>query len=110
MNLRASIARARVVAAPRAIGAQQRGFQSCGVLAVGKESAVHEEGRAEKVEAHKQDQLEKQKQGKGHWKDELASDSESIIKADRDDIDTKQTISELQKESAKAAEREKKGQ
>jgi len=37
------------------------------------------EGRAEEAEFHKQDQLQKQKEGKGHWKDELASDSESIV-------------------------------
>jgi hypothetical protein len=32
---------------------------------------------------HKRDSLEKQKQGKGHWKPELASDSEEAVKADR---------------------------
>jgi hypothetical protein len=37
------------------------------------------EGRAEDVEHHKQDLLKKQKEGKGHWKDELASNSESIV-------------------------------
>jgi len=37
------------------------------------------EDRAEEAEHHKQDQLQKQKEGKGHWKDELASDSESIV-------------------------------
>ncbi|KAH7010621.1 uncharacterized protein B0I36DRAFT_257403 [Microdochium trichocladiopsis] len=34
-------------------------------------------------EKHKQDSLEKQRQGKGHWKAELASDSEAAVKADR---------------------------
>lgn len=34
-------------------------------------------------ERHKQDSLAKQKQGKGHWKPELASDSEESVKADR---------------------------
>jgi hypothetical protein len=38
-----------------------------------------EENRAEKVEAEKQDQLKKQKEGKAQWKDSLASDSESIV-------------------------------
>ncbi|KAK5115601.1 hypothetical protein LTR85_009772 [Meristemomyces frigidus] len=84
-----------------------RSFQSCRVLAAGKESALHDEDRPEKVEYHKQDQLQKQKEGKGHWKDELASDSESIIKADRGDIDaSKGTIEQLQKETAKLAEGE----
>lgn len=30
-------------------------------------------------EKHKQDQLDKQKQGKGHWKPELASNSEEAV-------------------------------
>ena len=34
-------------------------------------------------EKHKQDLLTKQKAGKGHWKPELASDSEEAVKADR---------------------------
>jgi hypothetical protein len=37
------------------------------------------DGRAEDIEYHKQDQLNKKKQGKQHWKDELASNSESIV-------------------------------
>ncbi|KAL2170921.1 hypothetical protein VTG60DRAFT_4325 [Thermothelomyces hinnuleus] len=35
------------------------------------------------LERHKQDSLEKQKKGQGHWKPELASVSEEIVKADR---------------------------
>ncbi|GAW25204.1 putative mitochondrial carrier protein pet8 protein [Rosellinia necatrix] len=34
-------------------------------------------------EKHKQDLLAKHKAGKGHWKPELASDSEEAVKADR---------------------------
>ena len=41
--------------------------------------SVDNENRSEEAEYHKQDQLKKQKEGKGHWKDELASDSESIV-------------------------------
>ncbi|KAK1639352.1 hypothetical protein BDP81DRAFT_420814 [Colletotrichum phormii] len=53
-----------------------------------KESSGHTDG--ETHEKHKQDSLSKQKQGKGHWKPELASDSEEAIKADRDEsIDPK---------------------
>jgi hypothetical protein len=37
------------------------------------------EGRAEEIQFEKEDLLKKQKDGKGHWKDELASDSESIV-------------------------------
>ena len=32
-----------------------------------------------KYEEHKQDQLKKQKEGKGHWKPELASNSEEAV-------------------------------
>ena len=37
------------------------------------------EDRAEEVERAKHEQLREQKEGKGQWKDELASDSESIV-------------------------------
>ena len=37
------------------------------------------EDRAEEIERAKQQQLREQKEGKGQWKDELASDSESIV-------------------------------
>ncbi|KAK0704924.1 hypothetical protein B0H67DRAFT_613449 [Lasiosphaeris hirsuta] len=37
----------------------------------------------EAVDRHKQDSLVKQKKGQGHWKPELASDSEESVKADR---------------------------
>jgi len=40
---------------------------------------IDQEGRADEAEHHKQDQLKKQKEGKGHWVDELASDSESAV-------------------------------
>jgi hypothetical protein len=43
------------------------------------DSSVDTEGRAEEVEEIKQAQLKKQKEGKGHWEDGLASDSESIV-------------------------------
>lgn len=35
--------------------------------------------QASENEKHKQDQLTKQKEGKGHWKPELASDSEEAV-------------------------------
>jgi len=37
------------------------------------------EDQAENNERHKQDQLKKQKEGKGHWKPELASNSEEAV-------------------------------
>ncbi|KAI7160847.1 hypothetical protein KC343_g13922 [Hortaea werneckii] len=96
-------------AAYRATATTTRTFGTSRALAAGKESALHQEGRAEEAEREKQEQLKEQREGKGHWKDELASDSESIVKADRNDMkNTKATISELQKEAAKQAEKEKK--
>lgn len=35
--------------------------------------------QGEHNERHKQDQLQKQKEGKGHWKPELASNSEEAV-------------------------------
>ncbi|KAF2239001.1 hypothetical protein EV356DRAFT_504353 [Viridothelium virens] len=77
-----------------------RSYRASATRLAGKESALHNETRAEEAEHHKQDQLRKQKEGKGEWKDELASDSESIVKADRGEIDaSEETISKLQKEA-----------
>jgi hypothetical protein len=38
------------------------------------------EGRGKETEELKQEQLKKQKEGKGHWEEGLASDSESIVR------------------------------
>ena len=54
-------------------GREEYNADLCGI------GLVDNENRGEEAEAHKQDQLRKQKEGKGHWKDELASDSESIV-------------------------------
>ncbi len=37
------------------------------------------EGIESDIEHHKQDQLKKQEEGKNHWKEELASESESAV-------------------------------
>lgn len=42
-----------------------------------------EDPNPEDFDKHKQDSLKKQKAGKGHWKPELASNSEESIWADR---------------------------
>jgi len=42
-------------------------------------SSKAEEDRAADIDHHKHDQLEKQKEGKGHWKGELGSNSESAV-------------------------------
>ncbi|TKA67010.1 hypothetical protein B0A55_08195 [Friedmanniomyces simplex] len=108
--LRLTFARRAAPLIPYRSAAATRSFRSCGVLGAGKESALHNENRAEEAEAHKQDQLQKQREGKGHWKDELASDSESIVKADRNEMGSaKDNIEELQKETARLAKQEKDG-
>jgi len=98
-QLRMFTARRAFVAAPA------RSFQTTQFLAAGKESALHNEDRANEAEHFKNEQLRKQKEGKGEWHEEIASDSESIIKADRGDIHASdKTIEQLQKETEKLAE------
>lgn len=55
---------------------------------------------------HKRDSLAKQKKGSGHWKPELASDSEEAVKADRAsrDLHASEKIAALQERTKKAAE------
>ncbi|KAI1381373.1 hypothetical protein F4677DRAFT_460552 [Hypoxylon crocopeplum] len=55
-------------------------------------------------EKHKQDLLAKHKEGKGHWKPELASDSEEAVKADRHGGDGKESVASLQERTKAAAE------
>ncbi|KAF2472032.1 uncharacterized protein BDR25DRAFT_302835 [Lindgomyces ingoldianus] len=74
----------------------------------GKETALGHEGRKDEIEREKDDLLKKHKEGKGHWKEQLASDSESIVKADRGEVEaSKETIKELQEEGAKLAKEKK---
>lgn len=65
----------------------------------------HDDGRD--PEKHKNDLLAKQKEGKGHWKPELASDSEEAVKADRAHDargGQKEEISKLQERTKSHAE------
>ncbi|KAK0740300.1 hypothetical protein B0T18DRAFT_431643 [Schizothecium vesticola] len=65
----------------------------------------------EAYEKHKQDSIAKQKQGKGHWKAELASNSEESIKADRHATSeglTEASIKRLQEETKGRAEETRK--
>ncbi|POS87497.1 hypothetical protein EPUL_000672 [Erysiphe pulchra] len=63
---------------------------------------VDNPNQASQNERHKQDALKKQKEGKGHWKAELASDSEEAIAADRNHRD--ESLHELQKRTVEHAE------
>jgi hypothetical protein len=88
--------------------AQRAAFSQSIVRCAGKESKLHTEGRSDEAEALKQDQLQKQKQGKQHWEEGLASDSESIVKAEKGESGSAtnaETIKKLQEETAKAAKK-----
>lgn len=52
------------------------------------------------------DSLKKQKEGKGHWKPELASDSEEAVKADRSGSleSADEAMTRLQEQTKHAAE------
>ncbi|KAL7928869.1 mitochondrial carrier protein PET8 [Trichoderma chlorosporum] len=56
-------------------------------------------------DVHKKDSLAKQKKGSGHWKPELASDSEEAVKADRASKDhLAEKMDALQERTKRAAE------
>lgn len=59
-----------------------------------------EPNRDQKIESHKQDSVQKAKDGAGEWKPELASSSEQIAAADKHDM----SMEEMQKQGAKKAE------
>jgi len=98
-SLRAARAVPRVSIAAR----QLRAFTATSVRPL-KESDI--DNPSSDKEKHKQDQLSKQKDGKNHWKPELASDSEEAVAADRHEHDdhSQEGIKELQKKTEKHAE------
>jgi hypothetical protein len=60
----------------------------------------------EQLEKIKQDQLKEQKEGKGRWREELASHGESNIAADKEKVnDHDKHMKELQQEGAKKGEK-----
>lgn len=91
----------RTLAAPIA-----RPFSSAPLLRLKEDSAKSPE-EADRI---KHEQLQKQKEGKGHWHEELASQSESHVAADRQNVgDHKQHMEDLQKQTAQGAQEEKEG-
>ncbi|KAF2837437.1 hypothetical protein M501DRAFT_977589 [Patellaria atrata CBS 101060] len=63
------------------------------------------ERTSEHLESKKQEQLQKQQEGRGEWHESLASSGESSVKADRDDVDNhEEHMEELQKAGKKAGE------
>jgi len=93
--------RSQVLRGVRSSNASIRSFTVSSARAL-KESDRHTEDLAEKNEHHKQDLLAKQKAGKGHWKPELASDSEEAVNADR--AHKGETPEELAKKTSSHAE------
>ncbi|EQL01430.1 Mitochondrial carrier protein PET8 [Ophiocordyceps sinensis CO18] len=92
-------AAARVAAASRA-GLVGRGVALSTSARLGlKESSSQTDVDYEK---HKQDSLNKQRKGSGHWKPELASDSEEAVKADRAGHDG--DVASLQEKTKRVAE------
>ncbi|KAK6331719.1 hypothetical protein TWF718_002264 [Orbilia javanica] len=64
-------------------------------------SSVHEND-PEKLDGYKRNSLKEQKDGKGQWHEELASDAEAVIKAERQEIKaTGEEIEKLQRETNK---------
>ncbi|PVI00831.1 hypothetical protein DM02DRAFT_526252 [Periconia macrospinosa] len=60
----------------------------------------------EQIERKKQESLEKQKKGEGHWHEELGSASESNVAADREQVtDHDSHISKLQQETKQKGEK-----
>jgi len=75
-----------------------RHFGGSALLRSGKEDELHSENRAAVVEKKKQEQLKNA--GNAEWGETLASNSESIIKAERGETkSTEEHIKELQKEA-----------
>ena len=61
----------------------------------------------EELDRVKNEQIEKQKKGEGHWHEELASSSESTIAADKEQpADHEQHMQDLQKQTAGQSEKD----
>ncbi|TVY56226.1 hypothetical protein LSUE1_G008716 [Lachnellula suecica] len=95
----------RFAASRQLVARPARTFTSSSVRAL-KETDRHNPEAAEHNEKHKQDGLQKQKEGKGHWKPELASDSEEAVAADKSGDHG--SIEEMQKKTAEHAEKKHK--
>lgn len=70
--------------------------------------AIKEDGNRtpEELEQKKQEQLKEQKEGKGRWREDLASSGESNIAADRQNVkDHDSHIKELQQEGKEKGEK-----
>ncbi|KAH7074292.1 hypothetical protein FB567DRAFT_453613 [Paraphoma chrysanthemicola] len=87
----------RPLSAPR----MQRAFATSPRMRI-KEDA---DRTPEQVDKAKQEQLKEQQQGKGRWREDLASSGESNIAADKEKVnDHDAHMEELQKQGAKKGE------
>ncbi|RFU79878.1 mitochondrial carrier pet8 [Trichoderma arundinaceum] len=91
-------------AARGAVAATNRGFAFSVTKRLGLKESSNQTGVD--YDMHKKDSLAKQKKGSGHWKPELASDSEEAVKADRAsrDMHEGELMKALQERTKKAAE------
>ncbi|KAL1998853.1 hypothetical protein VTN02DRAFT_5487 [Thermoascus thermophilus] len=76
-------------------------FHSSAARSTLKEDDRNRDGLHEEYEVHKQDQLRSSKDGRAKWKQELASNSEASIKADRGEIDASQSSIESLQQATK---------
>ncbi|KAF2198901.1 hypothetical protein GQ43DRAFT_433884 [Delitschia confertaspora ATCC 74209] len=86
--------------------AQRASIHQSAVRLAGKETELNNDKRAENIEKAKQDMHQKRKTGDDHWHEELASESESIMKAEREEAgNVEEHIANLQKEAEKIAKK-----
>ncbi|KAF2269637.1 hypothetical protein CC78DRAFT_574500 [Lojkania enalia] len=65
-----------------------------------------EDRSPEQIEKKKEDQLKAQERGEGHWHEELASQAESKVAADRENVrDHESRMSKLQEQTKKKGEK-----
>lgn len=98
---RASPLRRTFLASTRINASRPFSVQSCRLI---KEDANRS---PEEVEKLKQEQLKKQKDGEGHWHEELASAGEAAVKNDDHTIEDHDShMEDLQKETAEKHEKD----
>ncbi|KAK5988656.1 hypothetical protein PT974_10142 [Cladobotryum mycophilum] len=99
MSSRSSIVHAiRMARTRQAITGRGFAFSTTSRLGL-KESSNHVD-----YDKHKKDSLDKQRKGSGHWKPELASDSEEAVRADREGRGPAVDPKVLQERTKRAAE------
>ncbi|KAL1971297.1 hypothetical protein VTN77DRAFT_249 [Rasamsonia byssochlamydoides] len=84
------------------------GFHSSSARLSLKESDRNRDDLEKEYEASKEENLRSVKEGKAKWKQELASNSEANVKADRGETDTSQEyFNELEKKAVKQVDASK---